>query len=405
MRIIWVAIILAACGQPGPKTPQSKSPVSTPVTALREAKFDLALREGSAVLAREPNNAEAAAVRAIARYQRASSQLVTDLTGVIASAEGLRYFDHERGRAIWRTFLGELEAVDSDLAIVANDPSFALELCLACWEHDWNGNGRVDDSDRKMFELEFDGKGGVLHGGDPRRRPTYRFDHGDALWGRAMISFQRAAVELVLAYRWSELDKLFHGRDRDGDKRDGALNLNIKLVDAGRVKHARDLFLAGLAFSNQEREAYLAETDDDREWVPSPRQKSYAMPLAVDAELFQTWALIAGDVMRLLDSQEGLSLREVAAMVIGKTDAERVPNAYVDVGRLLLQPQDIVIDINDDLPPAQMYERMLRGLLGHGYAESMRASPLVGRLRHMKEALSRGEDTLERKLRYLLWVN
>jgi len=405
MRIIWVVIVLAACGQPGPKTPQSQSEASAPVTALREAKFDVALRQGSAVLAREPDNAEAAAVRAIARYQRASSQLVTDLGAVIATAEGLELFDHERGRAIWRAFVAELEAVDADLAIVAADPNFALELCLACWEHDWNRNGRVDDRDRKMLELELDGKGGVLPDGDPRRRPTYRFDHGDALWGRAMISFQRAAVELVLAYRWSELDKLFRNRDRDGDQHDDPLNLNIKLVDAGRVKHARDLFVAGLSFSNQEREAYLAETDDDREWVPSPRQKSYAMPLAVDAELFQTWALIAGDILRLLDSQEGVSLREVAAVVVGKPGADLVPNAYVDVGRLLREPVDIVIDINDKLPPAQMYERMFRGLLGHGYAESMRASPLVARLRHMKEALSRGEGTLERKLRYLLWVN
>lgn len=35
----------------------------------------------------------------------------------------------------------------------------------------------------------------------------------------------------------------------------------------------------------------------------------------------------------------------------------------------------------------------------------MRASPLVGRLRQMKDQLSRGEETFERKLRYLFWLN
>jgi len=30
---------------------------------------------------------------------------------------------------------------------------------------------------------------------------------------------------------------------------------------------------------------------------------------------------------------------------------------------------------------------------------------MVDRLRRMKEQLSRGEDTFERKLRYLFWLN
>jgi hypothetical protein len=32
-------------------------------------------------------------------------------------------------------------------------------------------------------------------------------------------------------------------------------------------------------------------------------------------------------------------------------------------------------------------------------------SPLVGRLQRMKRELSMGNDTFERKLRYLLWLN
>ena len=39
--------------------------------------------------------------------------------------------------------------------------------------------------------------------------------------------------------------------------------------------------------------AYLAETDDDREWVPNPKQQSHPMPLPVDAArigaLERTW--------------------------------------------------------------------------------------------------------------------
>jgi hypothetical protein len=35
----------------------------------------------------------------------------------------------------------------------------------------------------------------------------------------------------------------------------------------------------------------------------------------------------------------------------------------------------------------------------------MRPSPLVGRLRRMQDELEHGEDTLVRKLRYLIWLN
>ncbi len=262
--------------------------------------------------------------------------------------------------------------------------------------NDWNRNGEIDERDRKLFELEYDGAGGELAAGDPRRRSTYRFDVGDVLWARAMLSFQRGLV-VVLAYRWSELDKLFG----DGDRQQPMV---IKLVDPGRVRRAHNLFVSAIAFSGQEREAYLRETDDDREWVPNPRQKSYAMPLTVDAQLYDTWSKILGDLQRWLAGQEGVSLREAFALV-DEDDAKMLPDAYVDLGRMLRDPIDIVFDVSSRGDKTATIERAVRGLLGNGYVKSMRASPLVGRLKHMKEQLVRGEDSLERKLRYLFWLN
>jgi hypothetical protein len=361
--------------------------------ALRASQFTDAVREADVALGADARDSQAAAVRAVGRYERAAEKLVRELGAVLDSGEQLKFLDHEKGRLVWRGFLADLEQVDRDLAIAAADPGFSLELCIACLQVDWNGNGRLDGRDNKMLELEFDGRGGSLEEGDPRRRPTYRFDVGDAQWGRAMISFQRAAVELVLAYRWSELDKLW-GR---GD----ASTVTIKLIDPGRVKHARELFIAALGFSSQEREAYLAETDDDREWVPNPRQKSYAMPLEVDDALYATWTQVISDVHHMLSSQEGVGFREVAQLFADPDDVAKLPDAYLDLGRMFREPTDIVVELRRQTTP----EAFLRGLLGHGYAETMRGSPLVGRLRHMKEALDRGEDTVDRKLRYLFWLN
>ena len=216
-----------------------------------------------------------------------------------------------------------------------------------------------------------------------------------------MIAFQRAAGELVLAYKWSELDNLLaHGMRLQ--------RLVIRLTDPARVKRARELAIAGLDHADRCREAYLAETDDDREWVPSPRQKSHPMPLEVDDALYRTWAGVTGDLRRMLKSEEGLSMRDLAGLIEDDL-GRRASNAYIDLGRMLAEPRDIAIDIAALLghgdPDAAAIEQLLRGVLGNGFQTQMKPSPLVGRLRAMKRQLDRGEDTFERKLRYLLWLN
>jgi hypothetical protein len=392
-------VFLVACGAPElpAREPQQQlADSASAVAALQASKFEAAHQAASSALVRDPRNARAAAVRAIAAYQRAGSQMIDEVSKVFEGAEMMKAFDHQAGRAAWQHWLDELAVIDRDLAVVAADPAFSLELCIACWEHDWNHNGEIDERDRKMFELEFDGKDGELAEGDPRRRPTYRLDTGDADWARAMIAFQRAFGELVLAYRWSELDKLLAVGSPEG--------LTIRLGDKRRVQRARELIVSGLGFADRCRTAYLAETDDDREWVPNPKQKSYAMPLEVDPQLYTTWAEVIRDVRRLLASEEGISMLELA----GAIDHDLValaPNAFLDLGRMLREPKDITIKLDLQRPDRQSTETMLRGVLGNGYAQRMRASPLVGRLRLMKGELDRGEDTLARKLRYLFWLN
>ena len=64
-----------------------------------------------------------------------------------------------------------------------------------------------------------------------------------------------------------------------------------------------------------------------------------------------------------------------------------------------------VLDRAEKQPTTANLEAALRSLIGDGYAASMKPSPLVGRLGRMKRELERDEDSLDRKLRYLLWLN
>lgn len=416
---VSIAVALASCGAPPPsRTPTERvADSAAALTALQKSEFGEARVAAEAALARDPRNARAAAVHAIARYQAAGEQLYRDLELLMHDADLTKLLDHEEGRAMWQRFADTLAAIDGDLEVAAADPEFSLELCLACWEHDWNHNGHVDERDRKLFEIEYEPRCAPdapdcrdeLPDGDPRRRPTFRFDRGDADWARAMIGFQRGLVELVLAYRWNDLDQLF------GHK---APVMTIRLADGKRVAHARELFAAALGYSERSREEYLAETDDDREWVPNPNQKSHPIPLPMDAAIYDTWKGVVGDLQRLLASQDGISFRAVAAMV-DKDIALYVPDAYLDLGAMLRAPKDFVIDLKsfDDgtyverANPETMrpkVERVLQGLFGNGYVKSMRPSPILERIERMKQELASGHEhgeTLERKLRYLFWIN
>lgn len=400
MKRFLPLVVLVACGssEPPARSPQQRTEDSAAsVDALRSSKFPVAVTAATTALASDPRNARAAAVRAIATYQLATHDLVSQLSEVVDAAEDLKFFDHAGGRAAWQAWLDKLAVIDRDLAIVAADPSFSLELCVACWSFDWNRNGSIDERDARTLELEYDGKGEVIPEGDPRRRPTFRFDVGDADWARAMLSFQRAFGELVLAYKWSELDKLFGMKEP---------KVTIRLDDRVRVQRARELVIAGLGYADRCRAAYLAETDDDREWVPNPKQQSHPIPLDVDAKLYETWAGVTGDVRRMLASEEGISIRELANLIDDDLGAF-APDAYIDLGAMLSSPKDFSVDFAriDGRPSPAAIDGLVRELLGNGYKQQMKPSPLLGRLRAMKQDLERGEDTVERKLRYLFWLN
>jgi hypothetical protein len=297
--------------------------------------------------------------------------------------------------------------VEKHLAMAGTDSNFTLELCLACWRYDWNHNGRIDWRDEALFQIEVDAEGKRIPEEDPRRKPTFRFDLGDVHWARAMVMFQHAAVNIVMAYDLSELDKLVlmdHHRD------DKPQSFALRLKDKGRVKRAKALILDGLAAAELARKLYLAETDDVNEWVPNPRQQNHPLPLPVDEALYETWGQILADLVRLVQGQEGLSIAELAQL--GDHRWQSPPRGYLNLGRLLDEPADIVfhtrtfeeLDKMKGENPA-LVEKILHEVFGEKYGMAMKPSPLLGRVQRMKHEVERGQESLERKLRYLIWLN
>jgi hypothetical protein len=398
------AVSLAGCsGSPrGGSSPAQREAAAPAVAALRDGRFADSGRAADQALAGDPDNSVASVVRAIARYREIMDRLRQDLE---AAVEGFNLLASELDDRPYRAALARAEAdlaeVDRDLSRAAGDPGFSLELCPACWREDWNGNGEVDEGDQLLLQVELDTAGNEIPEGDPRRKPTFRFDSGDVQWARAMVAFQRAGMNLFVAYRWGEAMKI------RGAMFGGSLGvIRFPLGEPARVQRARELILAGLDHADQSRQSYLAESDDEREWVPGPRQKNHPLPLPVDAALYDTWAGVIDDVRRLVRGEHGL---DVAEMVRLARPEWRIRAGYIDIGSIFARPRDMVLDLSAveqlDSNSAAGLEAALRSFFGSLYVDRMEPSPLIGRLARMRREIDRGDESFGRKLRYLLWLN
>jgi len=409
-NIILVIVVLAGCattqtGEPRPR--QNKLDPTAAVVLLQAGRFDEAEAKAREILAGDPLNSQANVVAAFAAYKRTMHQIVQDFFSLAGGIDHSRRVNYQYAKYALTNADEGFSTVEKYLATAGTDSNFSLDLCLACWQYDWNHSGHVDYRDEALFQIEVDADGHEIPEGDPRRKPTFRFDVGDIHWARAMVMFQHAAASVLLAYDFSDLDKVIQMEFARDDK---PISLTLRLADKTRVQKAKALILDGLTAAELARKLYLAETDDVNEWVANPRQKNHPLPLPVDDVLYETWAQVLGDVRQLVQGKEGLGIAELAQL--GDHRWISPPKGYLDLGLLLDQPSDIVFNVGDFFAlassqdePTALIEKILGGLFGEKYRVAMKGSMLPSRFHRMKREIDSGHESLERKLRYLLWLN
>ncbi len=364
------------------------------IRSLQNGSFEEAQSESAIALRENPANTSALLVDAILQYQKAINSSVVNFRMIINDAmqfvtmgrgPGL---DYSRMRILLDQTELDLAAVEKKLQHVSTDQEVSLELCLACWEKDWDLDGKIDQSDRLLFQIEKDSHGNLLAPDDSRRKPTFRFDIGDVFWARAWVSFQRGLADLFLAYEWNELDRIFSPFSTEQKK------IEIKLREPARIAQAKQRFIEGIQYAEQARLLYLAETDDDREWVPSPRQTNHPIPLSVDETTYNIWVSVLQEMKLLINGTTGLSLAEIVSL--GDEKVPNPPQGYIDIGKMLSKPKDIVVDL-EELAGIQNSEVALVNLLGSYYSTTIKPSLLTQYLNYLK--------TDDNKWRYLLWFN
>lgn len=128
---------------------------------------------------------------------------------------------------------------------------------------------------------------------------------------------------------------------------------------------------------------------------------------------YDTWQKILQDVQNLMKGNEGLSVAEIAQL--GEHKWRTPPKGFINISKMLDKPKDIIIgnealyhilDANhsSEENPTEA-EAALKDILGEYYVPEMKPSPLLKEFVRMKSEIDRHEEPLERKLRYLLWLN
>lgn len=184
------------------------------------------------------------------------------------------------------------------------------------------------------FDLDGDGLAeqeqvaAILVGGrlppDVAQRWVIGVDGGDVLWLRGYCHALMGICDMILAHDW---ETCFHAvghrvfpravspyafltseQPQPGDADFfldviAAIHLcNWEVVEPERMRSAHGRLLEMVALSRLSWKLILAETDDDHEWIPNPRQKSQ-LGLAVTQEMVEGWILVQDEAERILNGE------------------------------------------------------------------------------------------------------
>ncbi len=279
----------------------------------------------------------------------ALASMMTGLGGVnqgVAANPDPQPITHEQFEAIIRAWLDDVAAVERTLADVRAD-GVKVRARLGLTRFDLNADGVATEDEElwRLFRI-------VQDAFRPNRQTAAEFviafDRGDAEWLRGYCRICMAFGELLLAHDTRDLferaghvffpanvtpHEYLKGPRRQFDMGTGVdvsdviafvhlLSFDVK--DAARLETARTHLLAAVAHSRAMWRYFDTETDNDREWIPNPRQTAAIPGARVDDDMREAWLLGLDEAEALLegrrllrfwrgDGSRGINVRRVFA--------------------------------------------------------------------------------------------
>jgi hypothetical protein len=225
--------------------------------------------------------------------------------------------DYEAFRALLQGFVDDLAASDATLAKIGDSPA-TIVVDLDKVRLDMTGAGKPE-TDVGLVELL-----AAISGASGRWPPPgqtsleVKFDSGDAAWLRGYTQVLSSLCEFLLAHdfhgSFEALAPHFWARPKTpyaaelaapppsnpltgfethpetfADLIAAVHQLDWPVVAPERMHAVRSHLLAAIADSRLSWRLIDAETGDDREWIPNPRQKHAALGLLVNREQETAW--------------------------------------------------------------------------------------------------------------------
>jgi hypothetical protein len=239
-------------------------------------------------------------------------------------------------RRILQTFVDRMADVDATLAKVgpAGQGEIKIALDLAKIRLDLDRDGAATDAESLPTLLAAADPTGLgldgmapEDGAAPPPRLTFAFDNADAVWLRGYSHVLAAFADFLLAHDFSALfDGTFHVlfpaaglpmQDKssfagsmftpdDPMAADAIAFIHLirfPVAEAERMRGLRERLLTILLLSRENWSRILAETDDDREWLPSPRQTTPFPGLEVSENHVSSWLAFLDMSEALLEGQ------------------------------------------------------------------------------------------------------
>lgn len=225
-------------------------------------------------------------------------------------------------------FQAKLISAEAELAKVDLQKEVKLPLDLLAIRLDLDGDGK--SSDAESFQAIFRTVNRIPPN-SPAADLKITFDNGDVPWLRGYCHLLCALCDMMLAYDHQQMfdapaqyiyprpitsqptaEPLNLTPDSDPDhdwERDivdaiAAIHLaNFQIKEPQRMSSARGHLLEMIHTSRQSWELILAETDNDDEWLPNPKQTG-VLRIPVTRELIDGWQGVLGEMEDLLEGRK-----------------------------------------------------------------------------------------------------
>ena len=223
----------------------------------------------------------------------------------------IRYADL---RIIFQEWNADLRKAEATLAAV-DDPGVKLPLHFGQVRFDFDGDGKASD-DEVLWKIYARLSAQAQLTPEQVQKLLITFDRGDVAWLRGYCHLLMSFGEFYLAHDGKELfDRTGHlffarpetpfaflrGRPAAGEARFdigefadmiAVIHLiRLPVSEPQRMSAVLAHLKAMLALSRESWKFYLAETDNDHEWIPNPKQTGVIPGVTVTEEMVKGWTI------------------------------------------------------------------------------------------------------------------